>query len=199
MKLGTRAARRLEKVETPGKQTEAPRVSQARLPFEFRMSVTSEGVGWALWQDNRRGCPLESGPNSGRRQKPDMHTPKEQQLMVVYVAFLLGREQIRARRGILLSSGGLRTWSMNPRLPWLKLPPCLSGMPLCSRGAPCLPVYSLSPEIWVQLQYGDTLNVLPLFLWWLLQPIGSGGTPDDAWKQEQTTAASELNSAWFGW
>lgn len=130
-------------MEMLGKQIEALGISQTRLPFEFHASVTSEGVGWALWQDNRRKHPLEFGPSSGRRQKPDMHTPKEQQLIVVCTALLLGRKQIGARTPFL-SRGGLRTCSMNPpALPWLRLPPCLSDMPLCNRGAPRLPVYRL--------------------------------------------------------
>ena len=46
-----------EKAEILVKQIKALGVSQARLPFDLDVSVTLEGVGWALWHTTEGECP----------------------------------------------------------------------------------------------------------------------------------------------
>lgn len=52
------------------KQTKGLGISHEELPFELDVSVTLEGISWALGRDNQgREYPKDFGPSFGRGQK----------------------------------------------------------------------------------------------------------------------------------
>lgn len=53
--LGSEQQASFEKTKILAKQIKALGISQTGLPFALAVSVTSDGMGWALWQRQQRG------------------------------------------------------------------------------------------------------------------------------------------------
>lgn len=90
------------------KQTEVPGISHEDLPFECNVSVTLEGLSWALGRDNQgRAYPKDFDLSSEGGQKLYI-PPINQQLLAVYKELLM-KEQC-----ILVLPGRLRICSPLP-------------------------------------------------------------------------------------
>lgn len=100
------------------KQIRALGISQVGKPFKLDVSVTPEGMGWALWnlkKKKRTKCPLAFAPNYQRGQI--RYTPIEEQLLAVCTALLqvetLTKKKVSYSKNFLSHQGADRQHALH--------------------------------------------------------------------------------------